>query len=263
MLYFIKGLPVSDHNQTPVANQQYSPQVPSSSQRSDEIDLKELFKAFWDGKLIIMAVTILFALVAGVFVIKQQNIYQSQSSFIVENSFYGSTGVNEPSFSPQFFSGNELKNLVSSNARGNGLKIEDVSVTYDSESRVILISKNSLDPQSSFDDVNLFSSALNQTLKRSELDKVNVSIEALLSQSQNTSDKTKDYLDELLAQQLFKKALLENSSSKLVRQINEPVKPSSPIKPKRARIMALCTLLGGMLGVAIVLVRFAFRREED
>ncbi|UUM30456.1 Wzz/FepE/Etk N-terminal domain-containing protein [Vibrio japonicus] len=34
-------------------------------------------------------------------------------------------------------------------------------------------------------------------------------------------------------------------------------------KPKRALIAVLGTLLGGMLGVAIVLVRFAFRREED
>nr|WP_275660901.1 GNVR domain-containing protein [Vibrio brasiliensis] len=108
----------------------------------------------------------------------------------------------------------------------------------------------------------LFSRVFNQTLKTSELDKVNVLIEALVSQSQNTSDKTKDYIDELLAQQLFKKALLENPNSKLVRQINEPVKPTSHIKPKRALIIALGTLLGGMLGVAIVLVRFAFRRKD-
>ncbi|MGD8172492.1 LPS O-antigen chain length determinant protein WzzB [Vibrio sp. TRT 21S02] len=39
--------------------------------------------------------------------------------------------------------------------------------------------------------------------------------------------------------------------------------PISRDKPKRALIAVLGTLLGGMLGVAIVLIRFAFRREED
>lgn len=39
--------------------------------------------------------------------------------------------------------------------------------------------------------------------------------------------------------------------------------PISRDKPKRALIAVLGTLLGGMLGVAIVLVRFAFRREDD
>ncbi|WP_327790561.1 GNVR domain-containing protein [Vibrio anguillarum] len=34
-------------------------------------------------------------------------------------------------------------------------------------------------------------------------------------------------------------------------------------EPKRALIAVLGTLLGGMLGVAIVLVRFAFRKEEE
>ncbi|WP_420906821.1 GNVR domain-containing protein [Vibrio anguillarum] len=33
-------------------------------------------------------------------------------------------------------------------------------------------------------------------------------------------------------------------------------------KPKRALVAVLGALLGGMLGVAIVLVRFAFRKES-
>lgn len=250
---------MSDHNQTPVANQHYSPQVPHSFQNNDEIDLRELFKALWDGKWIITALTVLFAVAAAVFALKQPNIYQSKASFVIDTGFYGSKGVSEPSFEPQFFSSSELRKLVLSEAQN----LDGVSVSYDKKNKSISISKTSQEPQSAFDSVMLFSNVFNQALKRSELDKVNVSIEALVSQSQNTSARTKDYIDELLAQQLFKKALLENPNSKLVRQIDEPVKPTSHIKPKRALIITLGTLLGGMLGVAIVLVRFAFRREED
>lgn len=39
--------------------------------------------------------------------------------------------------------------------------------------------------------------------------------------------------------------------------------PISRDKPKRPLIAVLGTLLGGMLGVVIVLIRFAFRKEEE
>lgn len=45
--------------------------------------------------------------------------------------------------------------------------------------------------------------------------------------------------------------------------INSPEKPFTRDKPKRPLIVVLATLLGGMLGVAIVLVRHAFRRPEQ
>ncbi|ELE1940738.1 LPS O-antigen chain length determinant protein WzzB [Vibrio cholerae] len=44
--------------------------------------------------------------------------------------------------------------------------------------------------------------------------------------------------------------------------LDQPEQPLTRDKPKRALIVVLGALLGGMLGVAMVLVRFAFRREE-
>lgn len=44
--------------------------------------------------------------------------------------------------------------------------------------------------------------------------------------------------------------------------IDSPEEPFTRDKPKRPLIVVLATLLGGMLGVAIVLVRHAFRRSE-
>ncbi|HEH9408237.1 TPA: hypothetical protein SIA33_001204 [Aeromonas salmonicida] len=45
--------------------------------------------------------------------------------------------------------------------------------------------------------------------------------------------------------------------------LDAPEEPLSRDKPKRAMIVVLATLLGGMLGVGIVLVRHAFRRPEQ
>ncbi|GIA88048.1 chain-length determining protein [Vibrio cholerae] len=45
--------------------------------------------------------------------------------------------------------------------------------------------------------------------------------------------------------------------------LDQPEQPLTRDKPKRALIVVLGGMLGGMLGVAIVLVRFAFRSEEE
>ncbi|EGR4232948.1 LPS chain length-determining protein [Vibrio cholerae] len=45
--------------------------------------------------------------------------------------------------------------------------------------------------------------------------------------------------------------------------LDQPEQPLTRDKPKRALIIVLGGMLGGMLGVAMVLVRFAFRREEE
>ncbi len=47
------------------------------------------------------------------------------------------------------------------------------------------------------------------------------------------------------------------------RYLENVEQPITRDKPKRALIAVLGTLLGGMLGVAIVLVRFAFRKEDE
>jgi LPS O-antigen subunit length determinant protein (WzzB/FepE family) len=47
------------------------------------------------------------------------------------------------------------------------------------------------------------------------------------------------------------------------RYLENVEQPFTRDKPKRALIAVLGTLLGGMLGVAIVLVRFAFRKEDE
>ena len=45
----------------------------------DEIDLRELFSAIWDGKALIIAVTSVFAVLAVVYALLQPNIYRSEA----------------------------------------------------------------------------------------------------------------------------------------------------------------------------------------
>lgn len=87
-----------------------------------------------------------------------------------------------------------------------------------------------------------------------------------------------NYLNEQLAktavadmQSTFYKLIEEQTKSLMLAEVQEEfvfkvvdpaVVPEIKAKPKRALIAVLGTLLGGMLGVAIVLVRFAFKKEK-
>lgn len=70
---------MSGQNQVPIANQHYSPQAPLSYQHSDEIDLRDLFKALWDGKLVITVTTVLFAIGAVLLALNSQEWWSSKA----------------------------------------------------------------------------------------------------------------------------------------------------------------------------------------
>ncbi|QFT34998.1 MULTISPECIES: LPS O-antigen chain length determinant protein WzzB [unclassified Vibrio] len=59
--------------------QQYSPQLPNSFPVSDEIDLRELLEALWNGKLIIIITTLVFAVGAVVFALNSQEWWSSKA----------------------------------------------------------------------------------------------------------------------------------------------------------------------------------------
>ena len=61
----------------------------------------------------------------------------------------------------------------------------------------------------------------------------------------------------------LKRVSLEGITFRPFSYLDAPDEPMSRDKPKRPLIVVLATLLGGMLGVGIVLVRHAFRRPEQ
>ena len=60
----------------------------------------------------------------------------------------------------------------------------------------------------------------------------------------------------------LKRISLEGLSFRPFSYLDAPDEPLTRNKPKRPLVVVLATLLGGMLGVGIVLVRHAFRRPE-
>lgn len=57
----------------------YLPYPPQSQSTDDEIDLRELFKALWKGKWIIIAATFIFAIVSVLYTLSLPNIYKADA----------------------------------------------------------------------------------------------------------------------------------------------------------------------------------------
>lgn len=72
---------MSEQNQ-PLSNQHFSPQVPSSFRNNDEIDLRELFKALWKGKLVIFITTLVFSVGAVTYALSVQEWWSSKAKVI-------------------------------------------------------------------------------------------------------------------------------------------------------------------------------------
>lgn len=255
---------MTEQNHQLAQSGEYSHQVPVSYQNNDEIDLRELFLTLWQGKWIVLALTLLVGVMAAFYAVKQPNQYQTKASVVVNSSFYSLDDTYQLSLSPYVLTGSGLTNVLKDTSGEHQSLVDGVAISYDKRDEVFTISKTSFSPEEAFAGVEFALNRLNPILKHLELSKVATAVNSVSSLSElNSAEQVKSSLSEIYAQQLYKKAVLENPDSQIVQVVSPPVKPTSHIKPKRPLIIVLGVLLGGMLGVAIVLIRFAFRKDQE
>ncbi|EKO3663864.1 LPS O-antigen length regulator, partial [Vibrio metschnikovii] len=105
---------------------------------------------------------------------------------------------------------------------------------------------------------------INQVMRERTIAETTQNLNYLQEQLQRTSVADMQATFYKLIEEQTKSLMLAEVQDEFVFKVVDPaVVPELKDKPKRALIVVLGTLLGGMLGVAIVLVRFAFRKEED
>lgn len=249
--------------QTPLKTNSFPAQQVPDFYRDDEIDLLDLFKVLWQGKRVVLITTALFAIGAAVFAFSQPNIYQAQASFVLNNNIYGLENSGNLGLSPSILTGNQIKGLIASQVEADESFLRGINIAFDKREQLITVSKTSVSPDEAFQSVELVYLNLNAILKQVMLAGVSSAVDSAASlENAHLSGKVHESVAEIYVQQLYKKAVLENTSSELIQVVSPPVKATSHIKPKRALICVLGTLLGGMLGVAMVLIRFAFRKDD-
>ncbi|SKA13937.1 G-rich domain on putative tyrosine kinase [Vibrio cincinnatiensis DSM 19608] len=104
---------------------------------------------------------------------------------------------------------------------------------------------------------------INQVMRERTIAETTQNLNYLQEQLQRTSVADMQATFYKLIEEQTKSLMLAEVQDEFVFKVVDPaVVPELKDKPRRALICVLGTLLGGMLGVAMVLVRFAFRKED-
>jgi len=307
---------------------QYSPTA------DDEIDLRELFLVIWRGKWIIIASTLILAVAAVIFAIKQPNIYQA-SALLAPSSQESSklsgmasqlgglaslAGINlgggggtdqttlaiEVIKSRQFFSEFAAKYKIKpqlmaplswdmtsgklsldpelydaekqlwvrevdapkkpepSDQESHEVFKKVLSVTPDKATGLISMSVEHISPIVAQQWVTWIVSDINFVMKLRAKQETLRNINYLKKELEKTSiSQMQTVFYQLIEEQTKSLMLAEANSDFIFKVIDPAVVAEQKVKPKRALICVLGTLLGGMLGVMIVLVgHFARSREK-
>ncbi|CAH8194149.1 Lipopolysaccharide biosynthesis protein [Vibrio aestuarianus] len=135
------------------------------------------------------------------------------------------------------------------------------SVSEAKDNGLVTISITHLSPLIAQQWVELLVKDLNDWIKNETLTETRQNIAYLEQQLEKTKlVDMQSVFYQLIEEQMKSLMLAEVKDEFAFKTIDPAVVPEEKAGPKRALICVLATLLGGMLGVAIVLVRFAFRR---
>ncbi|EGQ8018066.1 Wzz/FepE/Etk N-terminal domain-containing protein [Vibrio alginolyticus] len=299
----------------------------------DEIDLRELFKALWKGKWIVIATTFVFAVSAVLYALSLPNIYKADALLApAENSNGGglskmagqlgglaalagvNLGAGESSqtdlavqviksrqFVEAFINKHDLlvplmaakdwdlasNKLILDEAlynpmtgewlrEPNGMRgatptaqeafemfsKEVLSVSQDKESGLYTVSVKNYSPYLAQQWVNWLIEDINNVMRERTIAETSQNLAYLNTQLQKTAVTDMQSTFYKLIEEQTKSLMLAEVQEEFIFKVVDPaVVPELKDGPKRALICMLGTLLGGMLGIAVVLVNFTFRKE--
>lgn len=237
----------------------------------NEIDLKDFFIALWKGKFSIVIASVLFAFFSTVYGLAQPNVYQTNAILNLDPDPFGFVEVQGGSLgqhlavqsreSVPIFSGESFKSELAKLSQNRD--IYDVIVTHNNRTGEISLSYQANDASKALSVMLDYVNFVNAAYKRLLLSESNVTAVAIFELlNSNLSNATKASLEKRYAQELLKGAILESSRSELIQVVKSPTKPLNHISPKRILLALFGFIFGGMVGIAIVLIRFNFIRHK-
>ncbi len=136
-----------------------------------------------------------------------------------------------------------------------------LSVSDSKDTGLVTVSITHLSPYLAKQWVDWLVSDLNEQVKRDALAESRTNISYLKQQLEKTNVvDMQSVFYQLIEDQTKSLMLAEVRDEYAFKTVDPAVVPEEKAGPKRALICILATLLGGMLGVAIVLIRFAFKK---
>tara|TARA_B110000211_G_scaffold203685_1_gene236640 strand:+ start:257 stop:1300 length:1044 start_codon:yes stop_codon:yes gene_type:complete len=294
----------------------------------DEIDLAELWHAIWSGKLLIIAISALFAISSVIYAINQPNIYRATTLLAPASEQGGAGGLSKMAgqfgglaslaginlggggtdktglaleilksrlFLENFIAKHQLLvPLMAVNnwdANSNTLSIDDeiynpetniwlrevkfpkkpepspwegfkalkqvLSVNTDKESGMITLAIEHYSPEVATQWLLWLVDDINSTIREQDKFEAQNSIDYLSKKLQETQLADMQTVFYQLIEEQTKTIMLAEVSKEYVLKTIDPANaPEEKAKPKRALIVVLGTMLGGILSVLIVLIRY-------
>ncbi|TOE32789.1 Wzz/FepE/Etk N-terminal domain-containing protein [Vibrio parahaemolyticus] len=140
---------------------------------------------------------------------------------------------------------------------------EVMSISQDKESGLYTVSVKYYSPYIAQQWVNWLIEDINKVMRERTIAETSQNLTYLNAQLQKTAVADMQSTFYKLIEEQTKSLMLAEVQEEFIFKVVDPaVIPELKDGPKRALICVLGTLLGGMLGVAIVLVRFVFRKED-
>ncbi|MBE4006759.1 Wzz/FepE/Etk N-terminal domain-containing protein [Vibrio parahaemolyticus] len=314
-------------------NPNYLPYPPQPA--DDEIDLRELFKALWKGKWIIVAITFVFAISSVIYAVNLPNIYQADALLSPTESSNGGglskmagqlgglaalAGVNiggteatqadlavqvmrSRQFVDEFITkhdllvplmaakGWDLKNnkLVLDEeiynpkseswlrkpdglrgARPSSLEAYEVfttdvfNVNQDKDTGLFTIAIKHYSPYVAQQWVDWLVEDINKVMRERTITATTRNLDYLNTQLEKTAvaDMQSTFY-KIIEEQTKSLMLAEVQEEFVFKTVDPAVVPEIKSSPKRAMICILGTLLGGMLGIVIALLRFLFYGQDN
>ncbi|ELA8076929.1 Wzz/FepE/Etk N-terminal domain-containing protein [Vibrio alginolyticus] len=313
-------------------NPNYLPYPPQSKSTDDEIDLRELFKALWKGKWIIVVATFIFAIGSVLYSLSLPDIYKSDALLAPAESSNGGglskmagqlgglaalAGVNlgggetsqtdlavQVMKSRQFVAAfinkhdllvplmaakgwdlannklilneelynqttgdwlreaKDLRGVEPTEQEAYEVFIKDIlTVIQDKDTGLYTVSVKYYSPFIARQWVDWLIEDINKVMRERTIAETSQNLEYLNTQLRKTAVADMQSTFYKLIEEQTKSLMLAEVQEEFIFKIVDPaIAPETKESPRRALICVLGTLLGGMFGVVIVLIRFAFKK---
>jgi len=310
-----------------VLSQYISPRKTSKNNSDDEIDLAELWRAIWSGKLTIISISFIFAVASIFFALSKPDIYRASVLLSPASSEgrdgmgalagqfgglaslaginLGSGGSNKTvlaleiiksrAFLESFIAKHKLmvplmaskswdrtsdslvmnedrynsstKEWRSGEAESNSSKptpwesyqkfLDTLSVVQDKKTALIKIDIEFYSPKIAKQWLTWLVIDVNNFMREQDEKEAQASIDYLIKQLEKTEVSAMETVFYQLIEEQTKNIMLTKISSEYVLKTIDPAQaPDKKSKPQRALVVVLGTMLGGILSILIVLIRY-------
>jgi LPS O-antigen subunit length determinant protein (WzzB/FepE family) len=245
--------------------------------QDDEISFFELFETLWDGKWLISSFVAIAVLLGGGYLLLKEAVYESKLIYSVDTipPFYkGDTARTD--FQKKFYSSSVFEEWKQNN-NNTSLVFEDFSmtevvdnfvlsknederlaklVTKKNDDSFVLVMSNQLPI---LDDFFNYANHINALLKDEYLVRAKEELKIIELRFKDLGAADSNIVDTVLSTDRFIVSAVKGAN---VFTIQRPTMPKK-VWPKSSITLAICVVLGGMIGVFFTLVRNAITKRKE